>query len=198
MYFIGAGISLYDRSDPKESAMQIDNIYQLDIFSFFDYIKSIKYGYQDASGNLHFIDDENFTVRDYVFSSPSEIVRNHCGWCWDVANLISCYCERHHLEHITLFMEYLSAELHQTHTQVFVFYNGNWHAAPDNSSPDQFGNNGYISLEECKRNFVGSFVAFLKYTLKEKYDENYLLLNEIHCKIEAGISDDEYLQLARQ
>lgn len=178
--------------------MEIDKIYSFDIFSFFDYIKTIKYGYKDAHGNLHFIDDEDWDMHDYVFSSPNEVIQNNCGWCWDVANLIACYCKRHHIEHTTLFMEYLSNELHQTHTQIFIFYNGKWYAAPDNSSPDQFGANGYISLAECQRNFVSSFVAFLKYTLKEKYDEKHLLLNEIHCEIAAGISDDEHLQIARQ
>ena len=66
-------------------------------------------------------------------------MKDRCGWCWDVANLIVHYCRAHRLEYKSYFMEYRSETLHQTYTQVFVRYGGLWYEAPDNSSPVTFG-----------------------------------------------------------
>ena len=70
----------------------------LDIEEFFCYVKSIRYGYQDTERKIHIISlsDNYADMKErgrYVFSSPEEVVKNNCGWCWDVAELIACYCE---------------------------------------------------------------------------------------------------------
>ena len=102
----------------------LDSVIAMKIEDFFRYVKSIRYGYKDQSGKLHFASDEGFAVQDYSFSSPEDIVKNNCCWCWDLAELIRLYCTKHSIMHKSYFMEYLSDELHQTHTQVFLYYQG--------------------------------------------------------------------------
>lgn len=114
----------------------------------------------------------------YVFSSPEEVVKNNCGWCWDVANLIKAYCDGNHIENKCVFLEYRSPELHQTHTQVFVSYNGKWCEAPDNSSPLSLGDSAYEEAEVCIRNFAEMFTDYLKSVLGDKYDKACLMIRE--------------------
>ena len=94
-------------------------------------------------------------------------------------------------------MEYLSPELHQTHVQVFVRFEGRWYEAPDNTSPVPFGSRGFERAEDCIADFVSAFTAYLKGTLKQAYDEKKLTVKEFYCRIPAGISDEAYLELLR-
>ena len=168
-----------------------------DIHSFFADIKTIRYGYMDVRGVLHFEEDADFKDHSYVFSSPADVIRNRCGWCWDVANLIAAWCCANGMPHVSLFMEYHDAVFHQTHTQVFLEYEGLWYAAPDNSTPEMFGEHGYWGLEACKDAFVKTFVDYLKYVRREGYDETRLLLNGFQSEVPSGIDDEAYLDFAK-
>lgn len=176
----------------------IDNIMSMDTERFFQYVKSIPYGYKDCYGKLHFVTDRDFAVQGYSFSSPEEIIKNNCCWCWDLAELIKLYCARHDLTCKSYFMEYLSNDLHQTHAQVFLRYQGKWSAAPDNCLGLQFGTPTFDELELCVKWFVNLFKDYLKSVLKEKYTEENLLLKEYTHTFSAGISDEEYLLQIRQ
>ncbi|MCH5169847.1 MAG: hypothetical protein J1F24_01035 [Oscillospiraceae bacterium] len=175
-----------------------EDVMELDIQSFFRYIETIRYGYQDKSGHLHFTDDEDFTVRDYAFSSPEDVVENNCGWCWDLAELIKVYCARHDLPCRSWFMEYLSDELHQTHTQVFLLFQGKWCPAPDNSLGLQLGTPCFDELSQCVSWFTDFFTDYLKSVLKDKFDESNLLVKEYTRTFSPGITDEEYLLQIRQ
>lgn len=177
--------------------MELQTVLSLDLNSFFDFIKTIRYGYQDRRGNLHFECDPDFAVLDYIFSSATEVVSNACGWCWDVANLIGVYCEHWDIEHLTLFMEYRTPELHQTHTQVFLKRNRMWYPAPDNSAGFSFGTGAHEDFEACREQFVNTFRDYLKYVLKDRYDESVLLVKSVTKPIPTHISDDDYLELVR-
>lgn len=177
--------------------MNLETVLALDILPFFDHIKSIRYGYQDICGKLHDADDADFAVHDYIFSSPEEVISNSCGWCWDVANLIALYCRRHHIEHITVFMEYHTPDLHQTHTQVFLKWNKLWYPAPDNSAAFSFGAGRHENYESCRELFTDSFRDYLKFVLKDRYDEGLLLVKPVTVPIPAHISDDDYLTLVK-
>lgn len=176
----------------------LNEIMSLDIDKFFQYVGNIRYGYKDRSGNLHFADDKDFTVKDYSFSSPEEIVDNNCCWCWDLAEFIKGYCFRYGIECRSFFMEYLSNDLHQTHTQVFLRYQSKWIAAPDNCLGLPFGDPSYDDLESCIKWFLGLFTDFLRSVLKDKYNEANLLVKEYVCSFSAGISEDDYLIKIRQ
>lgn len=176
----------------------INNVMDLDIKRFFQYVKSIEYGYKDRFGKLHLANDKDFAVQDYSFSSPEEIVKNNCCWCWDLAELIKLYCTRHDLACKSYFMEYLSDDLHQTHTQVFLRYQGKWSAAPDNCLGLQFGTPGFDESKSCVKWFVSLFTDYLKSVLKGKYDETNLFVKEYTCTFSAGISDEDYLLQIRQ
>ena len=71
----------------------MEAVYRPNIYEFADLINTIRYGYMDADGKLHFLEDPDFRVYQYVFSSPQQVLENKCGWCWDVANLITEYCK---------------------------------------------------------------------------------------------------------
>lgn len=176
----------------------LNSVMTMEPEDFFSFVKSVRYGYRDVSGRLRFADEEDFCVQDYSFSSPEDVVNNSCGWCWDVAELIRLYCRKHEIVHRSFFMEYLSDDLHQTHTQVFLRMQGKWSAAPDNSLPLVFGTPAYDDFQECLDRFTEMFTDYLQAVLKEKYDPAYLLVREYTCSFEAGISDEEYLRRIRQ
>ena len=95
-------------------------------------------------------------------------------------------------------MEYFSEDLHQTHTQVVVFYRGNWCPAPDNSIGIRLGEHGYADLDACVQWFVGWFTDYLRSVLREKFNESRLLVKEYTRTFSRGITDDEYLLQIRQ
>ena len=176
----------------------LDNIMAMDISSFFRYVKSIQYGYKDCFGRIHLANDEDFIVKNYSFSSPEEIVKNNCCWCWDLAEFIKLYCARHGYTCKSYFMEYLSDNLHQTHTQVFLHHQGKWSAAPDNCLGLQFGTPAFNELELCVKWFTSLFTDYLKSVLKGNYKEIHLLVKEYTCTFSSGISDEDYLLQIRQ
>jgi len=165
---------------------------------FFSYVASIRYGYKDQQGNLHFQDEENFTVHDYSFSSSEEVVENNCAWCWEIAELTKQYCIRNSIPYHAWFMEYKSEELHQTHTQVFMLYQEKWCPTPDNSLGIKLGEHGFSDLNKSVQWFKGFFTDYLKAVLKDKYDEKKFLLKEYICEFPKGITDNEYLNRIRQ
>ena len=177
--------------------MELNTVLSLDIHPFFDYIQTIPYGYRDRGGALHFEGDPDFKAYEYAFSTAEEVIENNCGWCWDVANLISLYCRRHRIEHNTLFLEYHSPELHQTHTQVFLRKGPMWYPAPDNSAVFSLGAGGRESYEACRDNYADTFREYLHHVLQERYDESKLLIKAVTIPIPGGITDEEYLALVR-
>lgn len=175
----------------------LQRIMALDIRSFFHYVSSIPYGNQDRSGALHFSGDPDFTVQDYAFSSPEEIVKNNCCWCWDLAELIRLYCAEHQIPCKAYFMEYRSDALHQTHTQVFLYDQETWSAAPDNCLGLAYGTPRFANLDDCVAWFTGMFTDYLKAVLKKQYDESRLLVKPYSCTFSAGTSEEEYLSRIR-
>lgn len=95
-------------------------------------------------------------------------------------------------------MEYLSDDLHQTHTQVFLQYQEKWSAAPDNCLGLQFGTPNFSELELCVQWFISLFTDYLKSVLKENYEETHLFIKEYTCTFSPGISDEDYLFQIRQ
>lgn len=43
----------------------LDEIMHLDAEAFFAYVKSLEYGYQDKSGEIHAASEEDFSIKDY-------------------------------------------------------------------------------------------------------------------------------------
>ena len=182
----------------RDGMASFEDIMGLDIPSFFRSVATIRYGYQDRSGQLHFTDDADFTVQDYAFSAPEDVVQNNCAWCWDLAELIKVYCARHDLPCRSWFMEYLSDELHQTHTQVFIHFQGKWCPAPDNCLGLQLGADAFDELAMCVGWFTDLFTHHLKSVLKDKFNEKNLLVKEYTRTFSPGITDEEYLLQIRQ
>lgn len=186
---------MFDNQNTSRKTLK--QILTLDVQSFFHYVSSIPYGYQDRSGALHVSGDPDFAVRDYAFSSPEQIVENNCCWCWDLAELIRLYCSEHAIPCQAYFMEYLSDDLHQTHTQVFLYDHETWSAVPDNCLGLSYGTPRFNSLNDCVAWFTGMFTDYLKAVLKERYDERRLLVKPYSCIFPAGASAEEYLSKIR-
>lgn len=175
-----------------------DDVMEMDITAFFQYVESIRYGYHDPFGKLHFADDVDFKEHKYAFSSPRDVVKNNCGWCWDVAELIKVYCREHNFPCRSWFIEYLSDELHQTHTQVFLRFQGKWGPAPDNSIGLKLGEEIFDELDLCVKWFTEWFTDHLRLILQDEFDKSHLLVKEYACTFSPGISDDEYLLQIRR
>ena len=77
-------------------------------------------------------------------------------------------------------------------------YQEKWCPTPDNCLGIQLGEHGFYDLNESVQWFKNYFTDYLKAVLKDKYDENNLLLKEYKCDFPAGITDDEYLERIRQ
>lgn len=159
---------------------------------------TIRYGYKDQSGLLHFQDEESFSVNEYVLSSCEEVVANKCAWCWEIAELTKLYCRKNSIPCHSWFMEYRSRELHQTHTQVFALYQGKWCPTPDNSLGIKLGEHGFDELDLSIQWFVDFFVGYLKTVLKDRYNQDNLLVKEYTCAFTAGITDNAYLDQIRR
>lgn len=173
--------------------MLLEEVLQLDLLHFFEYVKKINYGYKDKNGLLHYMEDEDFHNYTYAFSSPEEIINNNCGWCWDVAQLIREYCIVNNYQYCMLFVEYNNEDLHQTHTQVFVQYESIWYECPDNSSDYKFGTYKYESKRDCIESFKMEYIKYLEYVFKEKIDFSCLIFREYDIEFDSGISDTEFL-----
>ncbi len=178
--------------------MTLDELYTLPLYAFCDFVKTIRYGYRDVKGGLHFADEANFTVKDYHFSLPEQVRSNRCGWCWDVANLIFSYAAKRGLPCTNLFMEYQKDGFHQTHTQCFVQWEGLWYAFPDNTSPEKWGEIfGYACKQEALQAFSADFEAYLRFLRKESYDPSAFHIYEFHVPVLHEMSDEEYMAMAR-
>lgn len=179
----------------------LNDVLRLPAEKFFGYVRGIDYGYMDVEGVVHHLSPaDNYSDQNgapYCFSSPEQVVRNNCGWCWEIAELIRFWCEIKGIEYKCVFLEYRSPELHRTHTQVFAKWKGKWCEAPDNTSPVLFGEKGYDSAKACISAFTDLFRAYLKHELCEKYDENRLLVKEFRNTVVSGLTSEEYLSIAR-
>ena len=79
-----------------------------------------------------------------------------------------------------------------------MLYQEKWCPTPDNSLGIKLGEHGFSDLNESVQWFKGFFTDYLKAVLKDKYDENKLLLKEYICEFPKGITDNEYLNRIRQ
>ncbi len=137
-------------------------------------------------------------MRDYVFSLPKDILQNHCGRCWDVANLIYVYCRHNRIPAFQVFMEYQSGLLHQTHTQCFACMDGRWIAFPDNSDPTPLR-----SISTCQKEtdavqaLEGAFAEYLKHVLKGNFNTACFHTHRFAFEITDRVTDEEYMQTVR-
>lgn len=170
----------------------------LDIHKYFEYIQSIRYGYSDTRGKLHFPGDEDFHGHKYSFSHPCDILKNNCGWCWDISYMTCEYCKANGIEYRHIFLEYISGGIHQTHTQVFLMYDGKWYAAPDNSSDEGFGVSPFSSYADVLEDFKNGFCSYIEHAFKVKCAKSALTVNDITNKfIERGTNDEDIFIIFR-
>ncbi len=173
--------------------------FSMKLSDFAEYAKNVRYGYMDSAGTLHFADEANFEIKNYTFSLPEDIEKNNCAWCWDMANLIYMYCKFNRLPAQLVFMEYESESLHQTHTQCFACIKDKWLAFPDNSSPYTLRTvPKFEDPERAIEDLTSQFTAYIKRLSEGSFDPERIFVNRLDDAVAAHMSDEEYLEYARQ
>lgn len=94
---------------------------QLNIWSFYneleimELMKNIEYGWIDKKGNKHFIVDENDSD-NYILQSPTEVIKNKVGVCWDQVELERYYFKGNDWNIKTYFIVHYDEDICPTHT----------------------------------------------------------------------------------
>lgn len=176
----------------------LEPIYRLSLQDFFAWIKSIRYGYKDQAGALHFAEDADFLAEPYAFSAPWEVAENRCGWCWDVCQLIKHYCIHNGYPYKTWYFEYRDPErgIHITHTQCFLSKGGVWYLCPDNADPSDFGAQCSRSFEELIGGIKESYARAAEIYYQGIRPERYLV-KEYDLDFPSGLPDEELMERIR-
>lgn len=176
----------------------LDTIYQLPLQNFFAFLKTIRYGYKDQEGKLHFAGDDDFRKAPYGFSEPWEVVNNRCGWCWDVCQLIKYYCVHNGYPYKTWYFEYSDPEreIHITHTQCFLKREEEWYVCPDNSDPSEFGVLHNPCFEDMIDGMKASYGKNVEAYYKTFCPECYLV-KEYDLDFASNLSDGDLMEQIR-
>ena len=173
-------------------------VYSLSLAEFLRYLKTIDYGYKDAEGTVHTEESYDLEKYPYSFSSPSEVIKNNCAWCWDICELIRDYCRHNGITVTTWFFEYRDDMIHQTHTQAFIELDKLWYPVPDNSDPHSFDEFKGKRYEEVTEEFQGYFREYIQYVSHNNVDNSKFVFKEYAGIFEEGLSDEQVLKLLRE
>lgn len=175
----------------------MENVFERSLEDFLQYVKTIRYGYRDVLGGLHTCQPYDFERYPYAFSAPEEVMRNRCGWCWDVCELIRVYARKNGIPVRMWFFEYRDGSAHFTHTQAVIERNGLWHMVPDNSDPHDFDENNGAPLDALAERMAGYFREYVKSAAEGPIREDAFLIREYSGSPESGMSDEDVLRLLR-
>lgn len=152
---------------------------QLGIWNYYDeneimnLMENINYGYLDKDGCKH--DDVNkLFSSNYILQSPSEVIKNKVGVCWDQVELERYYFKNHDINIKTYFIVHYDNDKCPTHTfltyvkdGLFYYFEHSW---------ERFkGIHKYNSLKDLLMNVKNNFI---KYELKNNYIEDNLIIRE--------------------
>ena len=152
---------------------------QLNIWNYYDdleimdLMEDIEYGWLDKYNKKHIIVDETFSS-DYMLQSPSEIISNKLGVCWDQVELERYYFKGNDWDIKTYFIVHYDGDRCPTHT--FLTYKKN---------------NKYYWFEHAWERFRGIHEynsekdllldvrdKFINYELNNQYENENLVLHE--------------------
>ena len=179
--------------------MNLSELFQMSVPDFFAYVQTVAYGYRDTENRLHGV-DEAFDpgTFPYAYSTPEEVVQNGVGWCWDVCQLIKEYFRKNDCPCKTYYFEYYNREKeqHQTHTQCFAHYDGQWTVCPDNSDPEPFGTRKNASLDRLIAEYQHDFFEFCA-AVFGPLDPKCQLVKSFDLSFSSGMTDEALMQAIR-
>ena len=92
------------------------------VMEFLNSLEGIEYGWMDIEKNTHINTDKGYK-KNYILSSPEEVVKNSLGTCFDLVELERSYFKSIGAKFNTYFMIYYESKKMFTHT--FVVYEEN-------------------------------------------------------------------------
>ena len=182
--------------------MTLQALFDLSVSEFFQFVKTIAYGYRDTRGAVHVLSEVMETVDasawPYAYSTPQDILETSVGWCWDVCQLIKAYCQANGMPCRTYYLEYFDPAKgqHQTHAQCFAHDGGAWVLCPDNTDPEPFGTRTNASLEALVKELAGDFFDFCTAQFGS-LDPACQLVKAFDLQFPAGMGDEALMAAIR-
>lgn len=153
-------------------------------YEIMELMNNIEYGWIDKDHNKHNHLDDSYS-KTYMLQSPSELIRNKLGVCWDQVEL-----ERYYFSNIdtkTYFIVYYDKDKCPTHT-FLTYIKDNKHYWFEHSWERFRGINEYNSEEELLLDVKNKFI---KYELKNDIDEDFLVIYQ-YSKPDNNISTEQF------
>lgn len=136
-------------------------------------MKDIEYGWVDKNNHKYSIIDDTFSNK-FILQSPSEVIKNKVGVCWEQVELERYYFNSHNSNVKTYFIVYDDGNKCPTHT--FLTYEKNNKFYWFEHSWERFrGIHEYNSLNELLDDVKEKFI---KYELSDKCVLKNLMLYE--------------------
>lgn len=152
---------------------------QLNIWNYYDdleimdLMEDIEYGWLDKYNKKHTIVDETFS-NDYMLQSPSEIISNKVGVCWDQVELERNYFKGNDWNIKTYFIVHYDGDSCPTHT--FLTYKKNNKYYWFEHSWERFrGIHDYNSEKDLLLDVRDKYI---NYELNNQYENENLVLHE--------------------
>lgn len=142
-------------------------------FEVMELMENIEYGWIDRNQNRHVTSDESFS-QDYFLQTPSEVIKNKIGVCWDQVELERFYFKGNDWNIKTYFIVHYDNTKCPTHT--FLTFQKNEKYYWFEHSWEKFrGIHEYNSLEVL---LIDVRNKFIKFELNDNYEKENLILKE--------------------
>lgn len=144
-----------------------------DIYTFYEEIKDIKYGWHDKNGIVHKCLSDGDFKRNYRMQEISDIKNIEYAICWEMCELERTYFKKNKIPHKVIFAILKKDKRYPCHT-FLVFENNNkwyWFEA---SWQNKKGIHEYNNLKELLNDIKNNFYDFTK----KNYNPDNILFYE--------------------
>lgn len=155
-------------------------------FEIMDLMKDIEYGWMDKNNHKHSIVDETYSD-NYVLQTPSEVLKNKLGVCWDQVELERYFFKGTDWDVSTYFLVYYDGDRCPTHT-FLTFAKENKYYWFEHAWERFRGIHEYDSLNELLFDVKNKFI---QWELNNEYIFENLVLRE-YKKPKFHISTPEF------
>lgn len=144
-----------------------------DEYEVMDLMNDIEYGWADKNNNKHYIVDETYSS-NYILQSPSEVIKNKIGVCWDQVELERYYFRNTDYNIKTYFIVNYDGDKCPTHT-FLTFEKNNKYYWFEHSWEKFREIHEYTSIEELLLDVKDKFI---KYELNNDYEPSNVVMYE--------------------
>ena len=158
---------------------------------------NIKYGYLGKNKKVYYFDDEDFNkdwLDQYVLENNKDILKNHCGTCWDQVEFERDWFLNHGYEIKTIYEMVLLDYKNNYPTHAYLVYKEDekwcWF---ENSDFNNQGIHKFNSFEELIKNQYYKYVSLLKnYNISDEEIDKIIITDYERPK--EHISASEYYE----